>query len=156
MSTLTATALHIADTQIGITEHPLGSNAGPDVEKYLKSVGLGKGYSWCMAFVYWCTAAAALKINAPNPLIKTGGVLKQFAALKAAGKIVSSPQPGDIFFQDHGGGLGHTGWVVSVDITNKTIGTIEGNSDASGSRTGGMVCRNPARKISSCKGFGRL
>ena len=43
----------IAETytsQIGVRE-ATGRNDGKQVELYLKSVGLGKGYAWCAAFV---------------------------------------------------------------------------------------------------------
>lgn len=42
-------AEEIAFTQLHVRELT-GRNDGPEVEKYLKSVGLGKGYAWCMAF----------------------------------------------------------------------------------------------------------
>ena len=51
--TLNQLSLKIAQSQNGVQEVPRNSNAGAAVESYLKSVGLGKGYSWCMAFVYW-------------------------------------------------------------------------------------------------------
>lgn len=41
--------LEIATAQIGVEEIPRNSNAGPEVEIYLRSVGLTKGYAWCMA-----------------------------------------------------------------------------------------------------------
>ena len=44
--------MDIAKTQIGVAE-ATGHNDGVQVEKYLKSVGLGKGYPWCAAFVNW-------------------------------------------------------------------------------------------------------
>ena len=44
MTPLTDKALKIAHSQIGKQELPKGSNAGTDVEKYLKSVELGKGF----------------------------------------------------------------------------------------------------------------
>ena len=50
--TLNQLSLKIAQSQNGVQEVPRNSNAGAAVESYLKSVGLGKGYSWCMAFVY--------------------------------------------------------------------------------------------------------
>ena len=45
--------IEVAETQVSIQELT-GNNDGPQVEKYLKSVGLGKGYPWCVAFVVWC------------------------------------------------------------------------------------------------------
>ena len=45
--------MDIAKTQIGVTK-AIGHNDGVQIEKYLKSVGLGKGHPWCAAFVNWC------------------------------------------------------------------------------------------------------
>lgn len=137
-------ALHVAYSQLGTTEKPLGSNAGPEVERYLARIGLGKGYSWCMAFMYWCFSEAAIKLQVPNVLIKTGGVLDHWRRAKPQYKILKGPQIGDIFIMDFGRGKGHTGLVTGSNRTH--IFTIEGNSDANGSRTGGMVCENKRSK----------
>lgn len=148
MSKLSEKALEIAITQIGVQEIPKNSNAGPDVEKYLKSIGLGKGYSWCMAFVYWCTNEASKKIGSNNTLLKTGGVLAMWNARPSL--RVTVPQPGDIMILDYGKGLGHTGFVEKVVGNN--IHTIEGNTNDEGSREGYEVCRR-VRKLSTVKGF---
>lgn len=140
-----------AITQIGVQEIPKNSNAGYDVEKYLKSVGLGKGYSWCMAFVYWNVNQAATKLQIPNGLLKTGGVLAQYNYAKNI--RFTKPQKGDIFIMDYGKGLGHTGFVEYV--LGDSIHTIEGNTNDDGSREGYEVCRR-VRKTSSCKGFIRI
>ncbi len=144
--------LQIAITQIGQEEVPRGSNWGttdkPAVINYLKSVGISFPASWCMSFVYWCC-----KQSYPtNPLVKTGGVLAQWNKIQPQYKY-STPKPGDIFIQDHGHGLGHAGFIESVEGEN--IHTIEGNTNDSGAREGFEVCRR-IRKISSCKGFIRI
>ena len=66
----------IAETytsQIGVRE-ATGRNDGKQVELYLKSVGLGKGYAWCSAFVRWCfdkcgikTSINAMALSADRP-----------------------------------------------------------------------------------------
>jgi hypothetical protein len=137
-----------AITQIGVQEVPKGSNKGVDVEKYLKSIGLGGGYSWCMAFAYWNVQQAATKLGIANPLFKTGGVLAQWN--NRIPLQTSIPQPGYLFVIDEGKGEGHTGIVEYV--VGDTIHTIEGNTNDDGSREGYEVCRR-VRKISSCKGF---
>ncbi len=141
----------IAQTQIGVVEVPLNSNAGPAVEKYLKSVGLGKGYAWCMAFVYWCVKEAAGEVYVENPLFKTAGVLAMWNNRKEL--RVSEPQPGDIFIIDFGKGLGHTGIVEKVE-KDKII-TIEGNTNIDGSREGYGVFRRQRTKT-TIKGYLRL
>lgn len=146
---LSEKALEIAKTQIGVQEEPKGSNSGKQVNEYLKSVGLNPGFSWCMAFVYWCFNNASKELKIVNPLIKTGGVLAHWN--KAVIKYrVTDPEPGDIFIMDFGKGLGHTGIVESVD--KGVIHTIEGNSNDEGSREGFEVCRR-SRLKSSIKGY---
>lgn len=140
-------ALEIAKTQISVRE-ATGHNDGDQVEKYLKSIGLSKGYSWCMAFVYWCFDQAAAKLQVANPLHRTGGVLAQWNARPTL--RVHDPEPGDIFIMDYGRGLGHTGIVTAVH--GDVVDTIEGNTNGGGSREGDGVYPR-TRKIKSIRGF---
>lgn len=149
MSTLGLAALQIAISQLGVEEMPKGSNAGPAVEKYLKSVGLGKGYAWCMAFAYFCYKEASTQLGIPNPLYKTAGVLMQWN--KSPHLQSKTPVPGCLFIMDYGGGKGHTGFVEKI-LPGGKIQTIEGNTNDDGSREGYEVCRRE-RTIASCKGF---
>lgn len=145
-------ALEVAISQLGVEEHPRGSNSGPEVEAYLKSVGLGKGYSWCMAFVYWCHNEASKSLGITNPMLKTGGVLAQWQGRKDKFRK-SMPEPGDVFIMDFGKGLGHTGIVESADLD--FIYTIEGNSNDEGSREGFEVCRKKRSRL-KIKGYLRF
>ena len=149
--TLAKKTLEIALAQVGVEEIPRNSNSGPEVEIYLRSVGLTKGYSWCMAFVYWCTQKAALQTAVNNPLKRTGGVLDQYNSRPLL--VQTIPQSGDIFILDLGKGLGHTGIVEKV-IENM-IYTIEGNTNDDGGREGYKVCRRK-RDIKTIKAFLRL
>lgn len=150
--TLPERAIEIAKTQLHVREKT-GRNDGEAVESYLKSVGLGKGYAWCAAFVYWCYSQAAKELNINNPLAKTAGVLDHWA--KTKGAKVKTPKVGDIFIMDFGKGAGHTGIVIEVQGTY--VITIEGNTSAdptyaSQDREGdGVYIRR--RRISSIKGF---
>jgi hypothetical protein len=139
----------IATSQIGVQEIPKGSNSGPEIDQYLKSVGLGKGYAWCMAFVYWCVEKSCTEQGVANPLLKTAGVLRQWNERPSLRQ--KQPQAGDIFIMDFGKGLGHTGIVTKV-LFNNRIETIEGNTNSQGSREGQEVAKR-IRTISSCKGF---
>ena len=151
-------ALEIAATQIGVREIG-GPNCGPEVEKYLASVGLPKGNSWCMSFVYWCFQEAASELGVKNPLVKTGGVLKGWNDATCtkilAADAINNPslvKPGQIFIIDHGGGLGHTGMVKSVN--GGFLTTIEGNTNNTQSREGLGVFELTTRKIKNInKGF---
>lgn len=146
MSLISDKALQIAVSQIGNEEHPRGSNWGEPVKTYLKSVSITFPAAWCMAFVYWCFNEAAKQLGLVNPMHKTGGVLAQYKYRKV--NAVNSPQPGDVFIMDYGGGLGHTGIVERVN-DDGTVDTIEGNTNDTGSREGYEVCRKvrPKGKI---------
>jgi len=145
-------ALEIAATQIGVEEAPGHNNSGVKVNEYLKSVGLGPGYSWCMAVVYWCFKEAAKALAVINPLVKTGGVLRQWNESKLKYGH-ASPMPGDVFIMDYGKGLGHCGFVESVE--GEWLHTIEGNTNDEGSREGYEMCRRK-RHVSKIKGFLRF
>lgn len=151
--------LEIANTQIGKVEHPPHSNRGPEVDIYLKSVGLDPksgNYPWCAAFVYWCFEQASLQTGKANPAIKTAGVLDHWNRTKGTkitmGDAMANPskiQPGAIFIMDFGKGQGHTGIVENVG--NGYITTIEGNTNNDNSREGYGVFRLTNRKINSIK-----
>jgi hypothetical protein len=139
-------ALETAITQIGQEEKPRGSNWGKPVSDYLASVGINFPASWCMAFVHWNFNRAAYAMGVNNPLPRSGGVLTAWHMAGPVHKIYRDYQPGDIFIQDHGHGLGHTGIIESIegDIAH----TIEGNTNDTGGREGYEVCRR-TRKITS-------
>lgn len=143
--TLQQKAIDIAITQLGKEEIPRGSNWGEPVKSYLASVGIAFPASWCMAFVYWIFREAAKEAGIKTPLLKTGGVLKAWQKAPVTVKV-KDPQPGDIFIQDHGHGLGHTG--IVEDIEGDSVHTIEGNTNDTGSREGYQVCRRSRRKAS--------
>ena len=141
-------ALEVAKKEVGNEEIPRGSNWGPDVKKYLNSVGINFPAPWCMAFVYWCFSQAAERMAVKNQLVKTGGVMQHWN--KAPKFRVVHPQPGDIFIMDYGKGLGHTGIVVKVNADS--VETIEGNTNDEGSREGFEVCTR-VRSKSRIKGY---
>ncbi|NHM08191.1 CHAP domain-containing protein [Flavobacterium sp. CYK-4] len=151
--------LEIANSQIGVVEQPAHSNRGPEVDLYLKAVGLNPksgNYPWCAAFVYWCFEQAAKELGKTNPLVKTAGVLDHWNRTKGikistsvALSDLSKIQPGSIFIMDFGKGQGHTGIVESVG--NGYITTIEGNTNNDNSREGYGVFRLSTRKVNSIK-----
>lgn len=150
-TTLADEALFVATTQVDIKEEK--GNKGQEVRRYLKAVGLGEGYPWCMAFVYWCTQLAAERLKINNPLVKTASVLDQYnrTSLRKIPKTAGAAiKPGDIFVMDFGGGEGHTGFVEKVE--GSIVHTIEGNTNDDGSREGYEVARR-TRTITGMKGF---
>lgn len=152
--TLSEFSLSIALSQDGVSEVPKGSNAGPEVSEYLRSVGLNAGFAWCMAFVYWCVNKASGEMLIPNPLVKTAGVMRQWneTTLRKIPKQ-GAIKPGDIFILRFAHGTGHTGFVEKVE--GGIVHTIEGNTNDDGSREGYEVARRE-RALSSFYGFIQL
>jgi len=141
MSELSNKALEIAISQIGKEENPRGSNwgkPGDPVPEYLASVSINFPASWCMAFMYWCYQKAADSLGLVNPMCKTGGVLTGWGNRPRS--QVRLPAVGDVFVMDLGHGLGHTGIIEKID-EDGTLHTIEGNTNADGSRNGYAVER---------------
>ena len=146
-----------------VKEQPKGSNKGPEVSKYLRDTGLGPGYPWCMAFVYSMFSDLSSALGISNPLPKTAGVLAHWSkadssltiTIDAARKNPGLVKPGQIFIMSRPGkGTGHTGIVVSVDITNSAFKSIEGNTNDQLSGEGDRVGINKrALSANSLIGF---
>lgn len=154
MMTLAQRSLEIAISQLGVTEQPKGSNAGPEVKQYLKSVGLGVGNPWCMAFVYWCVDQACKEMGLKNPLVKTGSVMFQYnnTTLRKLPKTSSAIKPGDIGIMSFKGGKGHT---FFIKHPGATLWTVEGNTNDEGGREGYEVAIMK-RPVSSLHGVIQL
>lgn len=130
-------------SQIGVSE-ATGHNDGKDVEKYLKAVGLPKGYAWCAAFVRWCYDRAKIKTtvdaaaaSAHNP--------KNLVFYNH--KFIKEPEPGDAFtlWYSKLNRIGHTGFFHNK-VNSSVFETYEGNTGAgsaidAGGREGDGVYR---------------
>jgi hypothetical protein len=128
-----------------VEEEPRNSNWGPKVKEYLATAGVTTPAPWCMAFVVWCFRKAEV-LNDKLPTTASCTFLLNWAREK--GKLVKQPQPGDIFLLLRPGGRTafHTGIIRSVSPL--TVGTIEGNSNSSGSPEGfAVVARNRSRHV---------
>lgn len=146
----------MAASQIGVTERPIGSNRGPQVDEYIRSTGLDPAqgdFPWCVCFLYWVfrEAANAQKIKIIMPRTsgvhalwdKGRGVANEVVTAGAAKP--SAIRPGMIFMMDTGGGKGHAGLVEAVE--GDRLVTIEGNTNDGGSRDGYGVFRRRTRKV---------
>lgn len=125
VSELAQKAIETLLTQKGVKE-TTGKNDGPEIKKYLESVGLWEGLAYCMALMYWGFDEASKELNITNPLKKTGGVLDQYNS--RPNNRVNTPQRGDIFIMDFGGGKGHAG--IVLEVRGNRILTFEGNTSA--------------------------
>lgn len=121
-------------SQIGVTEHPVGSNWGPEVKKYLAHTGTTIPAPWCAGFVRFCLDSAGIKTNisAYSPTAHNKNNLVYFRA-----KIIRPVEPGDVFtiFFPSMGRIGHTGFADHM-VNSSVVETVEGNSNNMGGREG--------------------
>lgn len=153
--------LEIAAGEVGIMENPIGSNAGVRVEAYLASVGLSRGFAWCVAFLYFCFEKASGELGVINPLVKTARVLDLWSRANCRKIVtpdfVNNPsliKPGYLFIISTGNGHGHTGIVESVE--GGFLTTIEGNTNDTGSPEGTGVFRRVKKRKTNTINLGFL
>lgn len=114
---------------VGTTE--VGNNAGPEVARFLRSVGLGTGYAYCAAFVSFCLTEAE-----PQPVWPTIRTARAQSFITAQSMRAShvmygykKPKPGDILVWKKGNtGFGHVGFVLEWDGACGT--TVEANTSS--------------------------
>jgi hypothetical protein len=129
--------LAAAESQVGQSEQPPGSNDGPQLAVYRAAVAAAQpGQPWCAHFVSWAAAQAGA------PLGEEGegyGSVEGIAAWGArTGRLLpasATPAPGDLILY----GDRHIGIVESVNADG-SLTTVEGNYASAVSR----VQRSPS------------
>lgn len=125
---------------IGVREKT-GKNDGKEVEKFLRSVGLGPGYAWCAAFVKYCMLEAGIKAAEKiNGMALSCENKKNMVFQK--GKHLKDAKAGDVFTLYYAklGRIGHTGF-YNKPVNSSIFETVEGNTNMAGSREGDGVYR---------------
>jgi CHAP domain len=123
--------LAAAETQVGVSEQPPGSNDGPQIATYRTAVaGAQAGEPWCAYFASWAAAQAGTPLGANGEGL--GSVAQITSWAQQTGRYMpagSVPQSGDlILFGDH-----HVGIVESVN-SDGSLNTVEGNYENAVSR----------------------
>jgi hypothetical protein len=127
-----AGALAAAQSQVGVSEQPPGSNDGPQIAEYrTATAGSGVG-PWCAYFTSWAAAQAGVPLGEAGQGF--GSVSALYAWAQRTGRATAAgpgvqPNPGDLIVW----GGEHIGIVESVD-PDGSIHTIEGNSSNAVSR----------------------
>lgn len=132
-------ALLQAAAAVGITEHPIGSNLGPEVEYFQRRAGGSKGDPWCaeMVMANCLDAAIAQSLLPSHPQSGIGWLEWGIAT----GRMHQDyPHRADVFVIRFDAKHSHVGWVVKADAND--FWSIEGNSNNTGSREGYEVCRH--------------
>lgn len=146
--------LDTALAYVGVTELT-NHNDGPEVEKFLKSVGRHKGDAWCAAFVSACLTYA----HVVNPSVRSGlarsfKTKKSVNALRVLEGQYIVPVGSIVGWQNGTTISGHTGFTREVwkGVRGKTV---EGNTSSGlkGSQDNGDGVYNKNRSIQPANYF---
>jgi CHAP domain len=116
----------VAESQLGQTEQPPGSNESPAIAQYrTATVGAAAGEPWCAYFASWVARQAGEPIGEGGQGL--GSVSQVWSWAQSTGRAVVNgpgvtPKPGDLIVF----GGEHVGIVRGV-LPNGQIQTIEGN-----------------------------
>jgi len=152
---LPATLVRLALQEIGVRETPTNSNSGPRVRQYQAATWLdGSGWPWCAAFVCWLCREAGMP-DSPRPQTAGAWDFETWARLRDDVAQLLKPGTdqilaGDILVLK----ISHIG-LAADDEDGWSVRTIEGNTDASGSREGGGVYAR-TRRVAGIRSIIRL
>jgi uncharacterized protein (TIGR02594 family) len=105
--------MEVAESQLGVKEKT-NNNDGPEVEMYLKSGGLGKGYPWCGAFVNWVLNQSGIEVTGVN------GNPNWALNWRGFGDKLDAPALGAIATKSRNGG-GHVGFVAGMTADGRVV-----------------------------------
>lgn len=141
----------LAERELGVKEHPLGSNRGPRVDQYQAATWLKvKDWGpWCAAFVCFVIREAMEqgrerggKYTFKRP--RTAGAFDLVRWSRAQDKSTQTRESplsdiarGDIVIFE----FSHTGFAVTAPDAKGFVLCIEGNTNSKGSREGYEVCQ---------------
>jgi hypothetical protein len=146
--------IEIAKSEVGVTETPRNSNTGTRVLEYQRATNLeGTGWPYCAAFVCWCIrewgqlpeVRDALKMTVEEfaswrPKTAAAYGFHEWAEKRNLTVFDENSNPGEAIL--------HAADIVTFDFSHiglvendqgNVLLTVEGNTDASGSREGGGV-----------------
>jgi CHAP domain len=115
-------ALNVAESQVGVTEQPPGSNDGPQIAEYRTATqGAYAGAPWCAYFVSWCANRAGAPIGDHGQGLGSVAGITDWA--RSTGRLTQTPAPGELILF----GTEHVGIVKSVNADG-SLTTVEGNA----------------------------
>ncbi|MFK5948799.1 MAG: CHAP domain-containing protein [Methylococcales bacterium] len=127
-------------SQLGVRELT-GHNDGQEVETYLRSTGLDKGYAWCAAYVNYCLIQCDAETPkgaawSPNWFPQNKVVYK-----RGNDPPIYLPQKGDVFgiYFTKKKRIAHVGFIHYWKPGSNYVTTVEGNTNEAGSREGDGV-----------------
>lgn len=151
--------VRVALAEVGVTEHPAGSNSGKRVREYQATTGAYNA-PWCASFVTWCWLQVGIRLDGFNTAYCPSWV--QTARAGRCGLSVvarSEAMPGDMALYDWGkdGTSDHIGILTTRVATDGSFKACEGNTAGDGgdqSNGGAVMVRD--RNASSVLVFVRV
>jgi hypothetical protein len=146
--------VRLAAAEVGVTEHPAGSNDGPRVHDYQATTGAYKA-PWCASFVRWLYGLAARRLHREIKWFTNPAWVPNWTAA-AGGQVFC-----EVAFEDARPGDFVTLWGSKhIEVVVKRMGDylicIGGNTSPVGQNAnGGMVARTK-RHRSEVTTIGRL
>lgn len=128
--------VRLARSYIGVREQPLGSNCGPEVDKFNKIAGTARGSYWCLSFAYAVVALAAQNLRQAVPVLQSAYCPGLLAWAEQHGRITTDPKPGDIGLVKSGDAYRVQHAVLVDHVAGQLVQTVEGNSNDNGSSNG--------------------
>jgi hypothetical protein len=134
--------IQAAQSKVGNT-YEVSQNQGPGIAEMWKATDYSDGYNarapWCAAFVSWCVQQSGVFSEADRPKSAAafkGGGYEEWARSKSnAVRLTTNPSKvyaGDLVIFS----FSHIGIATSDSDANGKFNTIEGNTNAAGSREG--------------------
>jgi hypothetical protein len=139
-------AVKWALSQVGVSEHPNGSNWGHPVQDWIKNTGYSGPVPWCACF------ATEVAMHGGAPKLKNGYTPAILAGIGNF-KRVSDPRPGDFALFKFPGVSSATADHIGVvgSVTPSTVTCIEGNtsptSGGSQNNGGGVYLKTRSRAL---------
>lgn len=126
VDSVTAVVIHEAHASLAVTEHPLGSNRGPQIDAWNRSAGVPLASYWCAAWAGWVWKQAGLTMPAGyascDRIMQWAKETKHWTPhVPSLGAFVLYGKPGDAT---------HIGIVIQLD----PLISAEGNTTVEGSQ----------------------
>jgi hypothetical protein len=135
-------AVRYAQAHIGVSEHPAGSNSGPQIDAWAKAMGFpGSHVFWCGIFAGYCVVfAGKAKIPAPYRLASGSYIINDARRGENGLHLVQfgAIEKGDLLSYWNGEHIG----IAAGRPINGVVHTVEGNtspSSAGSQYNGGCV-----------------
>lgn len=145
-------ALKVAKAEIGVTEHPAGSNDGARVRQYQSTTGAYK-QPWCASFQNWVLRQVGVRVEHVN-MAYCPSIVEAARAGRDGLSVVSrsEAEPGDwaLFDWGHDGTSDHIGMLATRVGADGAFRAVEGNTSVDDDSNGGAVMlrdRNAAQVL---------